>query len=230
VDNKVAAWDEVAAPHILMEQEMEIWRRIPHAEARHRWLRGRVSAKDAICLFLRNRLNVLMPWESISVLPDKRGQPQVSCASLSEIGLGVCVSISHCENSSVALVVECTDFCRGVGIDVAFQAGNHDGLAEGGFAAVETALLENCSAPERADWLLRLWCAKEAVGKALGLGLMGNPLNYVVRRVDRRRGTVDVEINVKPQSTAWSPGTAQVTTHVGCDRGMAFAVARLEKR
>jgi predicted signal transduction protein with EAL and GGDEF domain len=32
----------------------------------------------------------------------------------------------------------------------------------------ETALLNDCPLPERADWLLCLWCAKEAVGKAVG--------------------------------------------------------------
>ena len=166
--------------------------------------------------------------EAISVVPDERGQPQVSCAAAADTGVGISVSISHCGSSSVALAAERSEFCRGVGIDVASETENHEGLAEGGFAAAETALLEDWPAPERAGWLLRLWCAKEAVGKALGWGLMGDPLNYVVRRVSRARATVEVEVPARPESAAPSHGPARMTAHVGCDRGMAFAVARLE--
>jgi phosphopantetheinyl transferase len=228
--NNSDAWDEVAAPYILREQEWKIWRRIPRAATRRRWMRGRVAAKDAVRLLLLDRHRLAASLETISIIAGENGQPQVACDALPNTGAGIFVSISHCRNSSVALAAERSEFCHGMGIDVAFQTDKHDGLAEGGFVAAETALLEDCPAQERADWLLRLWCAKEAVGKALGLGLMGNPLNYVVRKVDRTRGTVEVEINVKPQSAARSHGTTRMTAHVGHGRGMAFAVARLEEK
>jgi phosphopantetheinyl transferase len=223
-----AAWDEAAAPYILREQEWLIWHRLPHEASRRRWMRGRVAAKDAVRLLVLERYRLASPLEVLSILPDEHGQPRVSCSALPDAGAGICVSISHCGNASVALATERSEFCRGVGIDVASRTDNHDGLAEGGFASTETSLLEECPAPERHDWLLRLWCAKEAVGKALGVGLMGDPLNYVVERISRTRQCVEIEANVPRLPGAAPDKPVRMTAHVGCDRGLAFAVARLE--
>jgi phosphopantetheinyl transferase len=223
--NARAAWDESAAPYILCESEWRIWHGLPQAAARCRWLRGRVAAKDAVRLLILERYRMVASLETIGILPDGYGKPGVLCDALPNTGTGICVSISHCGNTSVALATECSESCRGVGIDVASQTDNHDGLAEGGFASAETLLLDDVSPHERNDWLLRLWCAKEAVGKALGLGLMGNPLNYVVLRIDRARRSVDVETTGWQGSGATADPT-MITAHVGCDRGMAFAVAR----
>lgn len=221
------AWDEAAAPYILREPEWRIWHRLPCASSRRQWLRGRVAAKDAIRLLVLERYQLAAPLEVLCILPDEHGQPGVSCSALPETGAGICVSISHCGRTSVALALERTEHCRGVGIDVALQTDNHDGLAEGGFASTETALLDDCPSPERNDWLLRLWCAKEAAGKALGLGLMGNPLHYVVNRINRVRQTVEVEVNGIGRADRPSTDPLRMTARTGCDRGMAFAVARL---
>lgn len=223
------AWDDAVAPYILRELEWRVWRRLPRVAAQRQWMRGRVAAKDAVRLLLWDRFRVAASLETIGILPDEYGRPQVTCATLSNAGTEMFVSISHCGNSSVALASECSKCCRGVGIDVAAPADNHDGLAEGGFSTSETALLEGWPAPERADWLLRLWCAKEAVGKARGVGLMGNPLNHIVRRVDRTEGTVEVETLTREDPAASPLDPARMTAHVGCDRGMVFGVARREE-
>ena len=226
--NPAVAWDEAAAPYILLEPEWNVWRSLPRAAARRRWMRGRVAAKDAVRLLLLDRYSVVAPLEAICVIPNERGQPQVSCVAVPETGTWISVSISHCGNGSVALAAERSKFCRGVGIDVASQTDNHDGLAEGGFASAETALLAGCPKSKRTDWLLCLWCAKEAAGKALGSGLMGNPLSLVVRHVNRTRGTVEIETNTDGEPAAPSDGPTRILARVGCGRGMAFAVARLE--
>ena len=223
MDDNAAPWDEAVAAFVLLESEWKVWVHLPHEAARRRWMRGRVAAKDAIRLLLLDRYGVAAPLETISVLPDQHGQPQVSCTAVSKTDAGIAISISHCGNSSVALASDRSGGCLEVGIDVASQTDNHDGLEEGGFASTEMALLHDCPATERADWLLRLWCAKEAVSKALGVGLRGNPLHYLVRRIDRARGTADVEAHL--ETTILPQGLVRLTATVGCDRGMAFAVA-----
>ena len=226
-ENRTTAWKETAAPFILLESEWTHWRNLPHTDTQRRWLRGRVAAKDAVRLLLTERYNRAAALETISVLPNEYGQPQVQCTALPNAGTWVSVSISHCGNSSVALAAERSVSSRGVGIDVASQLDSHEGLAEGGFASTEIALLKNCPEEERNDWLLRLWCAKESVGKVLGIGLMGDPLNYLVRRVDHAKGVVEVEI--KHKSAVTHQSQRLMTVHVGCDRGMAFAVAHREE-
>jgi phosphopantetheinyl transferase len=221
-------WDEAVAPYILCEPEWLIWRRLPMAAARRRWMRGRVAAKDAVRWLLLERFSLIAPLEALCILPDEHGQPGISCSTLPNRGVGICVSISHCGNTSVALATERSEFCRGLGIDVASQTDNHDGLAEGGFASAEMSLLDDCPLSERSDWLLRLWCAKEAAGKALGVGLRGNPLNVVVSQINRGRQSVAVEARAAPPPGELSAHPVLMTAHVGCDRGMAFAVAKRE--
>ena len=219
-------WDLISAPYIFLEPELKVWRHLPHATARRRWMRGRVAAKDAVRLLLLERYGVVAPLESIGILPDEGGQPQVTCAALPQTKNLISISISHCGNSSVALAAERSECCRDVGIDVASLADNHEGLAEGGFVPAETALLDDFPDGERPGWLLRLWCAKEAVGKALGVGLAGNPLNHIVRRIDLTQGHVDIETHVPGDPTTSSSCKTCMTAHVGHDRGMAFAVAK----
>lgn len=225
-DLRDTAWDEAAAPFILLEPEWKVWRHLPHATARRQWMRGRVAAKDAVRLLLLDRYSVIAPLEAIAILPDEQGQPQVTCTRLPRADALISVSISHCGNSSVALAAERTDRCCDVGIDVASQTDTHDGLAEGGFTSFEMELLVTYPEPERTHWLLCLWCAKESVGKALGVGLMGNPLNYIVRRMDPARGEVDIEPNFTSGVSPYNKTT--ITAHVGSDRGLAYAVVYLK--
>ncbi len=227
-DRANETWDEATAPYILSEPEWLIWHRLPRASLRRRWMRGRVAAKDAVRLLVLECYRLAASLEVLGILPNEHGQPGVSCSALPDKGAGICLSISHCGNTSVALATERSAFCRGVGIDVASQTDNHDGLAEGGFASAETSLLDDCPAPERKDWLLRLWCAKEAAGKALGVGLQGNPLNVVVSQINRVRQTVEVEINASSPPGVPPPPPVRMTARVGTDRGMALAVAKRE--
>jgi acyl carrier protein len=46
----------------------------------------------------------------------------------------------------------------------------------------------------RQEWALRMWCAKEAVGKALGRGLTAGLLAFHITRVDRASGTIEVAL------------------------------------
>jgi len=220
-------WDEAVAPYILQESEWRIWNRITRAAQRRQWFRGRVAAKDAIRWLLLEKFHLVAPLEAVGILPDEHGKPLVSCAALSHKNAELCVSISHCGNTSVALATLRSRFCHGVGIDVASQTDDHSGLAEGGFTSAETALLDDCPEPERSSWLLRLWCAKEAAGKALGLGLAGNPLNYVVQRIDRHQQSVKVATQFSDEHGHGSVSMV-VIARVGCDQGLAFAVARAE--
>jgi phosphopantetheine--protein transferase-like protein len=222
------AWDVEAAPYSLLEPEWRVWRHLPHASARRQWMRGCVAAKDAVRLLLLDRYNIMAPLETIGILPDPQGRPQVTCSALPKTSASLSVSISHCGNSSVAIATEQTEAGGGVGIDVASLIDNHEGLAEGGFCPAEISLLEECPEPDRPHWLLRLWCAKEAVSKALGVGLKGNPMNYRVLRIDRPGGTVEIQTADSFELTDPSRSRRRVTAHVGCDRGLAFAVAWVE--
>ena len=56
-------------------------------------------------------------------------------------------------------------------------------------------MLSSLDGPSREEWAVRLWCAKEAVGKALGGGMFGRPAGLVARRYDPPAGIVEIELS-----------------------------------
>ena len=77
-------------------------------------------------------------------------------------------SISHADTVSFLAI---TRSAR-VGIDVAARsAGNCEEIAEEFFTRAERAMLNRATAAEREETFLRIWTAKEAFAKLLGVGL-----------------------------------------------------------
>ena len=82
------------------------------------------------------------------------------------------------ENSGIAVAIAAEGV--DVGIDVEPVEPRSEQFSAIAFTPAELALL-----PERNDeWLTRLWCAKEAAGKARGTGLEGAPQKLELTRVD----------------------------------------------
>ncbi|MDK3022267.1 4'-phosphopantetheinyl transferase superfamily protein [Cupriavidus taiwanensis] len=105
-------------------------------------------------------------------------------------------SVSHTDG--MALLAFARD-CR-LGVDVERRAGGLDvpGLGRGIFSAREMQALAHARHGS-ADTLLRLWTRKEALLKALGTGLSGDPTAYTTED-DRQRGA--------GHWRAWHHGTA----------------------
>jgi phosphopantetheinyl transferase len=95
----------------------------------------------------------------------------------------VSVSVTHKGGRAVALARVGID----VGIDLERIEPRGEGFVQLAFAAGELHLLPS---QDRDEWLTRLWCAKEAVGKALGTGLSGAPRDLVATSIDGDRVVV----------------------------------------
>ena len=58
------------------------------------------------------------------------------------------------------------------------------------FTRDEQELLASLPSSSRPEWVFRFWCAKEALAKALGRGLMDGPKSIRVQGLDRETGIV----------------------------------------
>ena len=144
----------------------------PDARRTHR-LWGRIAAKEAARrLWAREGRPPTYPADLI-VERDPLGRPSLS--SRLEPGRGdlPTISIAHVDGVTVALA--CLDPSAHVGIDVEPIVGRSGGFEATAFLPGERALLGGRRGPERAEWIARLWCAKEAMAKATGLGFVDGP-------------------------------------------------------
>jgi phosphopantetheinyl transferase len=183
-------WWDCLAHFVLNPAERATWRTLASDRRRVEWLMGRTAAKDAVRLYaLRHRGVALFPCD-IAITADAHGRPAPGGAALDRLGLELSLSLAHTDGIAVAAVCEPA---RGVGIDVERLSRRRGAFEEAAFTADERALLGEAGAG-RDERALRLWCAKEAVGKALGRGLMGNPLNLEARSSDANLDTVRVAL------------------------------------
>lgn len=146
------------------------------------WVLGRVVAKDAVRRWLWDRgAEPIYPIE-VGLDHDERGAPVLRSrrADVAELR----VSIAHTEQVGVALVGQ-----GPVGIDVERLVDRHERFASLIGTPTERAVLDEAvhggAAPA---WVLTAaWCAKEAVAKARGTGLQGNPRAFEVEAVRGER-------------------------------------------
>jgi phosphopantetheinyl transferase len=155
-------------------REIEGTRRYPE------WLRGRIAGTDAVRrLLFETGTPSLFPAE-VEITSDASGRPVVTTPT----GRDIRVSIAHKNNVAVAIAAE----GRTPGIDIERIEERTDAFTKLAFHAEEVALLPP---DDRAAWLTRLWCAKEAYGKSTGAGLSGNPKSLTVLAIDGERLRVE---------------------------------------
>jgi len=200
----------VLAELILSPDEQAHWRSMRAVEKRrHEWLLGRCVAKQAVRSLLARNLDLrLLPTE-IEIVPDPYGRPLVSIApettplrSWPGSGLGTfraatvrerlqpSLSIAHSDGTAVALAV--LDPGVRVGIDLESLTHHRQDFEAIAFSPDERRLLATLSMDRRQEWALRMWCAKEAVGKALGRGLSAGLLAFHIARADVASGMMEV--------------------------------------
>lgn len=136
------------------------------------WMISRVAAKDAArMLLLRSRKEAYFPIE-FEIRSDEVGKPFLDGPMTN----GIHISLAHKNLEAVAIASE-----KGpVGIDIEEIQPRSAGFAEIVFTTSELKLLEGLDPDE---WMTRCWVAKEAFGKMLGKGLMGNPKVYQIEEI-----------------------------------------------
>src|SRR5262249_54850527 len=139
------------------------------------WLFGRIVAKDAVRTLWQRRHGERTYPADLEVQPDAHGRPVIRhrASALQEVLPSV--SIAHTEGTGAALAT----FGPAVGIDVERVKARAPGFEEIAFDEEERSLLHHLG-PDRAEAVTRFWCAKEAVAKALGRGLVEGPRSLAV--------------------------------------------------
>jgi acyl transferase domain-containing protein/phosphopantetheinyl transferase len=187
-------WRECLAHLVLSQQERQTWRDLGRSEQRRtEWLLGRLAAKDAVRLLLKKRYGLSLYPADIEITAGDDGQPVVRVKCGAKIAPPPMVSIAHSEGIAVAISTDEPN-CAGLGIDVEHESIDAEGLEMAGFSAEEKKLLSSLDARCKDEWRMRLWCAKEAVAKALRWGMREGPGAVVAQQIDLETGTVSLSV------------------------------------
>lgn len=166
--------------YLHMEEMAEFAAKADVRPRQRQWLFGRIAAKDAVRAFAARRKGVeaMLHPASFVIANDALGQPMVE--QFSGDALPVHLSIAHCEDRAIAIAHD-----RPVGVDIE-RIGPRDPAFLASIATKsEQALLEarGATPEQRAEWITRLWCAKEAAGKMTGAGVNGAPTQFEAKGV-----------------------------------------------
>jgi len=191
-----ALWKGVWARRVLSRREREKFDALRLPESRQlEWLGARTAAKEAVAELLRARHGLDLLPADIEILAGEQGSPQVKATGLGSVDDAPIVSLTHTEGEAVAFAALAPSRSGAViGIDIEYLRSRPPGFAEAALRPVERRLLERVPADTTDEWLLRCWCAKEAAGKALGVGIAPGAERQSVVSVDP--GTEQVVVDV----------------------------------
>lgn len=185
-------WRRVLAHLVLSRRERELWRSLRTPEPRRlEWLLGRVVAKDAVRQHLKQRYSLILCPADIEILPDGDGRPVAQGPWTDQVACVPMLSLSHAAGMAVAVVGN-GDAGTGVGVDIEHVGRMNEDVEKLAFTPQERELLSSVRDAEKDGWPLQFWCAKEAVAKALGQGMVGGPQALVVQVLDAHSGMVQV--------------------------------------
>ncbi len=187
-------WLRMLAYTVLNREERKAWKALTSVRRRIEWLMGRIAVKDAVRLLLRRHCGIALCPADIEIVADEHGRPGVRGLWLEQVGRVPVVSLAHTGDMAVAIASFAGD-CEGVGIDVERVGRVTAEVERAAFTLEELRLLDAVGDTARREWSARLWCAKEAVSKALGRGMPEGPLGLVILELDKPTGAVKVRLS-----------------------------------
>lgn len=180
------------ASQILSPGEREHWNAMRAVEKRRReWLMGRAVAKQAVRTLLERDLRLHLAPNEIEIQPDSYGCPLVRYSRAD--APPPAISIAHSDGTAIALASLAPDTLVGVDLEGLSRRRREDFEAIA-FSQDERALIAALPADLRDEWALRLWSAKEAVGKAIGRGLSAGLEAFHITRMETSSGMITVDL------------------------------------
>lgn len=185
-------WEKALAHLILSRAERATWRSMVSVGRRIEWLLGRLVAKEAVAQLVEQQAGLTLRLADIVIANDAHGKPMVEGRWLGRLGWPIALSITHTRDLAAAMACTGSHLIVGVGIDAEPVTRERDSFVDVAFSPREQALLGRLDKSGDDTWALRLWCAKEAAGKALGCGLGGRPQDLIVQEVTPATGVVQI--------------------------------------
>ena len=188
-------WTLVFSHLILNHTERQVFADLGKSNQRQvQWLMGRLAAKDAVRIILKQKYNMETGPADVEIAPDEYGCPVATGSWADRVEGPVRLSLSHTTGMAAAVAGQPGNGL-GIGIDVECLDPAREGIASIAMSPEENTLLPSTLTGADPEWMLRVWCAKEALSKACGCGLLGRPKDLVVKKLEPETGAISLEIS-----------------------------------
>lgn len=182
-------WLKTLAFTILSFNEREEWLEMQGATNRRvEWLFGRIAAKESLRRYLSNYQQARWTSADIDIWPDDSGKPHPLGTWSQHSTTYLDLSIAHTSKLIVAGVA--ANARMGIDIEMTNRALS-DEFTKGVFNDSELELAAHTG--EGPVAILRLWCAKEAISKALGIGIRYSPKDLQIISLDPVSGEIQLQ-------------------------------------
>ena len=183
-------WLKTLSHVVLDASERRDFAEMPGSAARRtEWLFGRVAAKEAVRRYLKDYYQARWSDADIRIWADGSGKPHALGAWNDYLSTKLDIAIAHTAQFVVAIVAANAH----VGVDVeSIQRDLSEEFASGVFTPEELEIAAGAADASRA--LIRFWCAKEAVSKALGTGIRYSPKEMRVASFIADTGAIEVRL------------------------------------
>ena len=184
-------WLRTVSHVVLAKSERREFETMTGGTARRtEWLFGRIAAKEAVRRFLNANYQARWSDADVEIYRDDSGKPHPIGKWNDLMSTKIDLAIAHTAQFVVAVVAANAR----VGVDVeARDRDLSDEFTRGVFTPEEQELATQVADAPSA--ILRFWCAKESVSKALGTGIRYSPKELVVESFQPDTGEMDVRLD-----------------------------------
>lgn len=183
-------WLKTISEIVLCPVERRAFAQMPGSvERKTEWLFGRIAAKEAVRRHLSENYQARWSPADIHIWADAQGKPHPLGAWSDYLTANIDLAIAHTAQFVVAITA--TNAKAGVDVEDASRDITEE-FARGVFTPEE--LERAVSSAASATAMIRFWCAKEAVSKALGTGIRFPPKELVVARYSPETGEMEVQL------------------------------------
>ena len=183
-------WLKTLSHVVLDASERRDFADMPGSTARRtEWLFGRIAAKEAVRRFLKDYYQARWSNADIRIWADGSGKPHALGAWNDHLTTKLDIAIAHTAQFVVAVVAANAH----VGVDVESVLRDlSEEFTAGVFTPDEQDLAAGAANASQA--LIKFWCAKEAVSKALGTGIRYSPREMRVSGFIADTGAVQMRL------------------------------------
>ena len=183
-------WQRVMS-HIVLDasERMEFAAMSGSSARRTEWLFGRIAVKEAVRRYLKDYYQARWSDADVRIWANDKGKPVALGAWSDFLTTKLDVAIAHTAQFIVAIAAANAR----VGVDVeALSRDLSEEFASGVFTPEELELAAQTSGTANA--VIKFWCAKEAVSKALGTGIRYSPKEMVVKSFQSDTGKLTMQL------------------------------------